>query len=441
MVNFGEKHGKNAANPDGHLPKELPKPSSRRGSAYKLGALALIVAAGTAGVLFWFSQDEKARVALSHDAQAEVSSVLQDTVFEKPFQLAAGYLLPQTPLPASVTQPHTTPGTLAGQEIRTAMGPVPENNEENNAYRAQGTSSRDVNTQTSLENGENGRGQEQGLPAMQNGDSPHIITPLMPKVQEDNMVPLPFVEDVAQWMVEHYAPDKGVSFNVSAINLRYGQQMYALMPAEGDARGDVYSARTALLRYAFNPSMLTALYDLYAERFVQNLGMAAAVPAKGKALTPAQASDMYATYAQVMAALGGVFDGIGNLPDFGERMTHVETLSQESLNVHSQLTDAVFDLDTAREEGNETAQRAAQLRIDGLNATYQRILADRQTAREDLVNAIYGADELAKTVDQDTVLFVAEWLDRRESASGESSLAVARILRDMAGRLQKASEH
>ncbi len=432
---------------------ELPKPSSRRGNIFKFAILTLLIVSTTAATLFWLSRDEETQENVKNIVQNEIESAVENTPLEKPLQTVVEYIKPSPPPPPSVTNPATAPGTLAGQNIRTSMSappPHPTNthstrNENTHTTKNTAQSDADVTASTSTDTTDPDTTTPLTADTVTANTTatdakPEIITPIIPKVEEDSVVPLPFVEDVAHWMVRHYVPNKGVNLSISAINLRYGQQMHALMPKDNENQGDIYTARTQLLRYAFNPPMLNALYSLYADRFVDSLANAAATPQKGKALTPEQTSDMYKAYSLVMASLGGVLNGIGNMTDFQQRMQEIDALSQEALSIHSQLTDAVFNLDTARENGDATAQRAAQLRVDGLNATYQRVLNDRQDTRTKLINDLYTQEEITRAVDADTVFFVAEWLERREGTTQESSLAAAKLLQNLADRLRKAAD-
>ncbi len=369
----------------------MPKPSNRRGNIFKLTMITLLAILITASTIYWLSRDEETKDDIAESVKENVDNVIKDT----PLENVATYLAP--PPPPVVTAP---------SEITISTTPVEEPTE---------------------------------LPPALDPTTP--VGTVMPKVEEDSRVPMTFVDDAAQWLVSRYKPGKGLSFGLAATNYRYGQTMRGLIP---QGQKDIITARTELLQYAFNPTMLKALYNLYADRFVAALGDAAEFPSKGKALSPEQTADMYKAYAKQFQSIGGILHGIAATPDFLDLVQGVEDLGQESVDVHSKITSAVFDLDTAREAKDETAEKSAQLRIDGLNAQYQRILAEREQANRDLVSTIQNKAPAARGIDADTIIFVAEWIERRQRKQGnamQSVSTIAGLLDDLSSRLNTASSN
>ncbi len=345
------------------------------------------------------SRDEEAKKELTETVRENVDSAIKDTPLEK----VASYLDP--PPPPVATAPITN-------EVVVNLNPT---------TNEQGTTQQPVS------------------PAL---DPTTPVGTVIEPVQEDSVVPMTFVDDAAQWMASRYVPGKGLRFSFAATNYRYGQTMRGLMPASKG--GDVISARGELLRYAFNPSMLSALYNLYADRFVAALGDAAEFPNKGKALTPEQTNDMYRAYAKQFQSLSGVLQGIANTPDIFKQVQNAEDLGQESVDIHSKITSAVFDLDQARENKDETAENAAQLRIDGLNAQYQRVLAERNQASRGIATTIQQKAPAARGVDADTIIFIAEWVERRQKNHTDAlatTSTAASILQDLATRLNTAASN
>ncbi len=370
----------------------LPKPSNKRGNAIKLSVITIIIVIITGSVLYWLSRDEDTKKEIATVVKDNIDNAIKDT----PLEEVASYLEPPPP-PKPAMQNQVIMSTTQGED---------------------------------------------------NSDiTPEVLSPdtnavtIAPKVEEDSRVPMAFVEDAAQWMVSRYTPSEGLNFGIAATNYRYGQTMRGLMP-QGEQ--DVISARAALLRYAFHPTMLKALYNLYADRFVAALGDAAEFPNKGKALTPNQISSMYKAYAAQFQSIGGLLHGIAATPNFLDLVQDIEDLGQESVDIHSKITDAVFDLDTAREARDDTAINAAQLRIDGLNAQYQRVLGERAQANLTLVNTLHNKAPAARGIDADTVIFVAEWFERRQAQQGDvvqSISTIAELLDDLSARLNTAANN
>lgn len=385
--------------PESYDIQNLPKPRPTKGGSVKPLVLALLAVAVLGGVVFWLTRDADEKEALKSNLQ----EVLDGTPLASVSKLVTP---PPPPPPPRVTSPATQPGTLAGQVV-------------------QGTVASPVDASGA------------GAAAPPEGTPEPVVAP---KVEEDSMVRPLFVEDLAQWLVARYQPGKDggtVNLNLSALNMRYGAQLRGITYTGEDA----LAGRASLLRYAFNAPMLTALYNLYVDRFVDAMGQAAAEPWQGKALTPEQTDDMFKAYAVRFAALGSVLQGIGSMTDFPAKMAGVAKLAQQATNVHSQMAEAVFALDEAREAGNKSGIEVAQLRVNGLNAQYQRLMSERNTAQHTLVNAIRQGGANARGVDDDTILFVATWVERRivkDAQTAQTVITASRLLDDLGARLRKA---
>ncbi len=407
--------------------QSLPEPSAKRGSALKLGIITALVVVITGTGLYWLSRDEEGKEEIKTAIKENVDTVVKDT----PLEAVSEYISPPPPPPPSVTKPFTAPGTLAGQNIQGTLT-SPETSLEAQTSPPESTTE-DKNNTEQTEN-------INLIEEAQQATTTTPPTPILPKVQEDAKVPAPFVDDVAQLFVRQYKPGKGTSLSLSSLNMRYGEKMHLLMPKGSQ---DIFSAREALLRYAFNPPMLEALYGLYANRFLDAMEMAALQPEKGQPLNPLELSNMFKAYASECRTASGIFEGISKIPDFTKRMENIASLTQSSLDIHSSMTSAVFDLDTAREEKNTSAADASQKRIDELNAQYQQTLFERQSARDAFVRLVRQNGLAANKADADSILFVAAWLERRKSKSDDilqNAATVARLLDSMSMEMFKASK-
>ncbi len=420
--------------------KNLPEPSAKRGSALKLGIITALVVAITGAGLYWLSRDEEGKEEIKTAIKENVDTVIKDT----PLEGVSEYISPPPPPPPSGTPPVTAPGTVAGQTIQGNLT-SPETSLEAQTATDDSAITEAIGASDTLGATDSTNTHEQTQDTDIAAEAKQATerapaTPILPKVQEDAKVPAPFVDDMAQFFVRQYKPGKGTSLSLASLNMRYGEKMHMLMP-EGSQ--DVFSARAALLRYAFNPPMLNALYGLYANRFLDAMELAASQPEKGKPLNPLELSNMFKAYASECRTASGIFEGISKMPDFTTRMENIASLTQSSLDIHASMTSAVFDLDTAREEKNTAAADAAQARIDDLNAQYQQALFERQGARDAFVRLVRRNGLAANKADADDILFVAAWLERRKSKSDdilESAAAVAQILDSMSMEMFKASK-
>lgn len=373
---------------------QLPAPKRSGGGQAGLVFITLVALLLVGGATYWLTRDDATKAELKSRAEA----LVQDTPLAKVREL----FTPPPPPPVGQSTPATEPGTLAGPVV---VGTVPA-----------------------------------GVDGTVDPTNPEAEPLVKPKVEEDSVVRLLFVEDVAQWMVSRYQPSKDggrTGAGVQSANLRYGTTLRGIT-----YRGeDLLAGREALFRYAFTPSMLPALYALYVDRFVESLAQAAAEPRQGQPLTAQQTDDMYRAYAERFTTLARVLDNIARVPDLRARMDKLNKSIQKAIDIHAQVAEAVFVLDEAREVGKDGPIEAAQLRVNGLNAQYRRAIDERTLAQQALVSAIRGTDS-ARILDEDTVMFVALWIERRlakQPEAQDSARVAAQLLHDLAKRLQQAA--
>lgn len=255
------------------------------------------------------------------------------------------------------------------------------------------------------------------------------VQPVAPKVTADSKVRPDFVEDLAAYLVSRYKPGPrggSLAVSVQSVNQRYGVKL------AGQAEG----GRAGLLRYAFHPTMLQSLYALYVDRFMAALDREAAA----KALSPEQNREMHMALAGRFVMLAGALEGVASVPDLGKRIKGLEQISQNVVDINSQMTAAVFDLDQLRENRASQPEIATtQLRVDGLSARYRRALEERAAAQRALVAAIRKGG--GQALDDDSLLFVAYWVDRRLREGPQALASVqsaAAVLRDLARRCAQA---
>ncbi len=441
----------------------LPAPSKGRGGVFKLGMVTLITIAITGSGVYWLTRNEEDKKILAAVVKENVETVVKDTPLET---VVGAYIRSKESQEPSVNSPVTEPGTLAGQVVQGQMSAPPTMEQKIQGVRPQNTTSSlslqnfvpatEKTTEQSASTAKAGESVRVAgtMPVAQTGSAPltstqlatapasstATITPIAPQVTQDTKVPRSFVDDVATWFVQRYNPKSGVNFNLSSINLRYGQKMHGLLP---EGKNDIHGARAELLRYAFNSSMMTALYNLYVPHFVESMKSAAGELQKGDNVAPEQVLKAYANEFDV---LGSVLQGIGSLADFPKYMAKIEKTVEDSLTIHAELTEAVFAFDAAVEAQNKTAAQTIQLRIDGLNAQYQKSIHDRTLAREALISAVRRQSSAANTIDADSILYLSQWLERRmgqnKDTAGllQSAVTAGRLLQDLSSKLAKASE-
>jgi len=270
-----------------------------------------------------------------------------------------------------------------------------------------------------------------GVAAVLGADAPRsqvvFSQEYVPPVTEDSTVRPRYLASLAQWLVNRYRPGpKGgtLSASVQSLNQECGVRL------AGQAQG----GRGALLRYALQPAMVDGLYKLYIDRFMQDLNAAA----WRKGLDATQNRDFHAALAGRAALLAASLEGVLKVPDLSASLARIDNLAQKAVDENAGLAAAVFEFDELK-NGDSQARAAAQLRVDGASARYRRAADAHAEAQRRLAQEI--RKYAGPGMDDDSLLFMAAWVGRRESAGAQAKSALQRCaaaLRDMAARCQAA---
>jgi hypothetical protein len=366
----------------------LPKPRPAGAGARKAVTLAVLAALAVGGTAFWLTRDKATR----DHWREEAASVIDNATSGTPLAGVGNVLRDAPPPPPpSVLSPVTAPGTLAGQTVQGSVG------------------------QTGVQDGASG-------PAVQTAEA------VPPKVPEASRVRPEFVQDLAAYLAGRFKPGPhgGVlQVSVQGLNQRYGTRLPGIAGGPG-------GGRAALLRYAFHPTMLQGLYALYVDRFLEDLNR----EALARNFTPEQTRQLHMAVAGRAVLLAGALEAAAAQSDLDKRLHQLEQAAQAVVDINSQMAEAVFALDELREnKAGETEIATAQLRADGLSARYRRALEERAAVQRSLVGAVRQGG--GQALDDDTLLFVAQWVDRRLRENAQARAAVqssAGILRDLARR-------
>ena len=366
----------------------MPKPRPARAGAAKAVVLAVLAVILVSGAAYWLTRDKSTRDQWKDKAADVINNATSGTILA-----GVGDVLRDSPPPPpiSVVSPPTSPGTLAGQTVQGSVAaPV-----------------------------------DSSIPAGQAGQQTGVQMPQ--KVTEDSHVRLDVVEDLAAFIVSRFKPGPQtgtLNVSVQALNQRYG----AKLAGTSDGKG----GRDALLRYAFHPTMLRGLYGLYADRFLDAVNRDAA----SKGFTPDQIRQLHMALAGRVVLLAGALEGVASVPNLAARLREEEKASQVVVDINAQMAEAVFAVDQLRENNAADSQvSTAQLRVDGLSARYRRALEERAALQRTLVAAIRQGG--GQALDDDSLLFVAQWIDRRLRSDPQALASVqasAGILRDLARR-------
>ena len=248
------------------------------------------------------------------------------------------------------------------------------------------------------------------------------------EVREDAVVTRGFVRDLAFWMVSNYTPSSyegregRTEMTLRKTNARYSSSQ-DLRSTERDA----LKARTSILRYVFSPGMLEALYLMYSPEFLEELEKAAGQ--SRRTLNGKLKADVFKVYAAQMKRVSSALDAASQLDiaDLVRPMRRAaateESASEDfarAYNAHSEARDA-GQADIMAEQSDRMVQSAR------LASEFD---AKKEQAGRVVVRTLRQKAQ-GVTLDDDDLLFLAEWLDRRE-ASPEATAAAARVCRRMA---------
>lgn len=378
----------------------LPRPEPGSGG-HRLSFVAVLAVILVGAAAFWLSREPATRADLRERAAAFVDSLADGTPLAG---LGDVFRPAPPPPPPSVLTPPTEPGTLAGRNVQgTVPAPVDTGAVDAGAAHDAGAAA--------------GGPGAPGAEAQQAG--------FVPPVTEDSRVRPSYVAELAAWLVSRYRPGpRGgtLAVSVQSLNQRCGVAQAGM--AEG--------GRAGLLRYAFHPSMIQGLYGLYVQRFLEDLDAAA----RRRGLDETQNRQFHLALAGRAVMLAGALEGVASVPDMSRRLAQVEQLAQNAVEINAQMTTATFELDELRAADAPRQELAAgQLRVDGLSARYRRALDEQAGAQRALVAAIRKGG--GQGMDDDSLFFVANWVERRLQGDPEAMAAVrsaAGVLRDLARR-------
>lgn len=394
-----------------HGPGEALPPPEPGSGGHKLWPLAILAVLLVLGAGYWFSREEATRTDLRERAASFADSLAEGTPLA-----GVGNIFRNSPPPppVSVTNPATAPGTLAGRNV-------------------QGTVPAPVDTSIPV-----GPGQDAGAGASRAGDaasqgSQDALSPeaaaapvgYLPPVTEDSRIRAGYLSELADWLASRFRPGPNggtLAVTVQNLNQRCGVAQV----------GMVQGGRAGLLRYAFHPTMIQGLYNLYVNRFLADLDSAA----RKRGFDEAKNRQFHLALAGRAVLLAGALEGVVSVKDMKQQLARVEKLAQNAIDINAQMAQAVFELDEQRAANAPRQELAAgQLRVDGLSARYLRALDEQTNAQRSLVDAIRKGG--GQGMDDDSLLFVAHWVQRRLAGDAEalaSVRAASAILRDLGRR-------
>ena len=400
---------------------ELPPPEPAAVGRKKLVVLAALALLVVGGAAFWLTGDEESKKELA----GKTGEVLENAGLTPLIDAGRKLLNPAPPPPPQHTVGTAQPGESAAGTLVQGTMPSPAD------VAAAASSSVAAERETANEQGAPTGRPEEGMPG------------IAPVQREDTVIRTDFLRDFADWMVTRYkaAPSSGrrqLGSVVQAANLRYGVQLRGM---EARRKGDVPTARADILRYAFNPAMLEALYGIYAGRLVDYIAQEALAPDRGKPMSEAQLDELYKNYAAFFRELSRIVANAAGADDLKERLERMHAAGRQNTTLHTEITKIVFAVDEAREKEDTAALQLLEARLSDMNARYRLGLQTYNSAHSALVYAVRkGAP--AGHLDDESVLFVTLWLERRMESQADGRAAALKgsaLLANLADRFEEAA--
>lgn len=243
---------------------------------------------------------------------------------------------------------------------------------------------------------------------------------------EDKLVRLTFVDSLARYLAESYWP-RGMhphaqAHGISTMSLKWANAHYGLGLEGFSTPHDGPQGRAGVLNYVLMPSMINALSRTYMPAFLDALkehGQAQIRGGQGeeRPLTGKELAEMYGIYALKASSLASTIRAY---------------LKDESIAL---LTAAYLEAEKAAHEasgdffGHDQPSPAVE-------KAYQTAVVKREQAKSTLASAIRrNAD--TRGLDEDSLVFVACWLQRRPPAAHPALTSLAAVLTDAAGHLER----
>ena len=260
-----------------------------------------------------------------------------------------------------------------------------------------------------------------------------------PPLHEDSVVSKRFVYDLASFMVSSYYPPGThnnakstgyVNTSLFTMNVHYG----------AEANKFFNRSRVETLQYVLAPSMLEALYRLYASNLLATMQQIAGQEErqfKGgpRLMTDAEQRMMFNHYAVLADGVAAVFEACAASPAITQRLDAYYLAAVDAYAKNQ----AYIQASIAHEQAQPSAVADAKVALTGAKAVYEQSVIKRESARDELLRNLKRYPGV-RALDDSNILYSAGWINRRladKSADSDALAAVSRILNNLAERMRE----
>ncbi len=256
--------------------------------------------------------------------------------------------------------------------------------------------------------------------------------------RRDSVVTPRFVSDMAGWLVAGYVPShhEGRSGRTS-VTLVQANFRYSNSGTLRSVERDPMKSRSSILNYVFTPGMLEALYRMYAPSLLEEMESLAR-ESRRRPLSDALVADMFEVYADRFRRLSVSLEAASSA-DLAALAGAVSREAAREAGANDDFARAYMALSQARESGNrdevaiQSRRMAESTRVAGMYAERQ------ERAKNDMIYALRrraGNGGLSSA----ELLFLGEWLARRNASPEAVSAASAICLRMAESMHERAQE-
>jgi hypothetical protein len=250
--------------------------------------------------------------------------------------------------------------------------------------------------------------------------------------RQDPVVTRRFAGDLAGWLVASYTPPaKGEGKGRSSASLRAANARYSSSSLLRSVESDTLKGRASILRYVYSPGMLEALYRMYGPRFMDELE--AEARDGRRSFSPEQTSGMFKVYAELLERTASALDAASRT-DIKALVKPIRKAAASEDAASEAFAKAYAAHAEARETGRKDIMAEQSERMAQSARTASESNAREESARLAAASAL-RQKAAGPTLSDADLVFLAEWLARR-NASSEASASAASICRRMAGDLR-----
>ncbi|MCL1889016.1 MAG: hypothetical protein FWF99_00735 [Desulfovibrionaceae bacterium] len=271
---------------------------------------------------------------------------------------------------------------------------------------------------------------------------------------EDAVVTADFVRDLAEFLAANYWPRgshvaamdrENSTASLSAVNQRYGMALTSFTSTRArEGRRDFYRDRRLLLNYVFNPYMLPALTRMYADQLAGCLVESAGGQIRNAGGREIRLGDeeiisMLRYYARYARAAGRVLLAYAESGSAHERIRVLRQAEEAGFEANARMLEASYRQDVALAQGERENIRLAAEAVSQAGEEYRLAVLALREAREQVALSVAGGQE--GFLDNDSLVYIANWAARRGPRGGQS-LQAASASMDYLSRvlLQKADD-